>query len=210
MGKEIVLPAGIEYVATADIPELIVNALNRDDAGRLPSESAHYYDVEQKHRVALISAINAGQLNVVVPHTRLPPKKSEEFAITEVSLNDLRQYVAKYQISVRLDVEPQRADTSSRETDEKQDKQRATTSAPAIDEGLTKRERQIRAIEEAADAKGFPRHAVPDGGKKVLREYCKLKHHDLFGAGDSSFNDAWKKASPNRVAMANRAKFAGE
>ncbi|WP_147309330.1 hypothetical protein [Cupriavidus taiwanensis] len=80
------------------------------------------------------------------------------------------------------------------------------TSAP----GLTKRERQIQAIEAAADAKGFPRNAIPDGGKKALRDYCKTNHLDLFGAGDSPFNDAWKEASPKRVAMANRAKYAGE
>lgn len=77
-------------------------------------------------------------------------------------------------------------------------------------EGLTKRERQIRAIEEAADAKGFPRHAVPIGGKKELREYCKINHSDLFGAGDSPFDDAWKEASPARIAIESRAKFAGE
>lgn len=81
-----------------------------------------------------------------------------------------------------------------------------TSAAP----GLTKRERQIQAIEAAADAKGFPRNAIPDGGKKTLRDYCKTNHPDLFGAGDSPFNDAWKEASPKRVAMANRAKYAGE
>lgn len=83
----------------------------------------------------------------------------------------------------------------------------ATPLAP--DPGLTKRERQIRAIEAAADANGFPRNAVPDGGKKVLREYCKARHSELFGAGDSPFNDAWKEASPGRVAMAKRATYAG-
>ncbi|URF03347.1 hypothetical protein [Cupriavidus campinensis] len=81
-----------------------------------------------------------------------------------------------------------------------------TSAAP----GLTKRERQIQAIEAAADAKGFPRNAIPDGGKKALREYCKTNHSDLFGAGDSPFNDAWKEASPVRIAMANRATYAGK
>ena len=82
-------------------------------------------------------------------------------------------------------------------------------SAPA-DTGLTKRERQIRAIEAAADAMGFQHNAIPDGGKKKLMEYCKAHHRDLFGAGDNPFMDAWKTASRNdRISMANRSRYVG-
>lgn len=76
--------------------------------------------------------------------------------------------------------------------------------------GTTKREQQIRAIEEIADKLGYPRQQIPDGGKTELRKLCKSQHPDLFGGGDSPFNDAWKAASKvNRIAMANRNKFAG-
>jgi hypothetical protein len=78
------------------------------------------------------------------------------------------------------------------------------------DGGTTKREQQIRAIEEMADKQGYPRQQIPDGGKTELRNLCKSQHPDLFGGGDSPFDDAWKAASKaNRLAMANRNKFAG-
>lgn len=85
----------------------------------------------------------------------------------------------------------------------------SNAASPPPDSTLTKRERQIRAIEAAADANGFPRNAVPDGGKKALREYCKARHSELFGAGDSPFDGAWKEASPGRIAMAKRDTYAG-
>lgn len=76
--------------------------------------------------------------------------------------------------------------------------------------GATKREQQIRAIEEMADELEYPRQLIPDGGKKALLNLCKSQHPELFGGGDSPFNDAWKAASKaNRLAMANRNKFAG-
>lgn len=78
------------------------------------------------------------------------------------------------------------------------------------DGGSTKREQQIRAIEDMADKLGYPRQQIPDGGKTELRNLCKSQHPDLFGGGDSPFEDAWKVAGKaNRLAMANRNKFAG-
>ncbi|MCA8137308.1 hypothetical protein [Burkholderia cepacia] len=79
------------------------------------------------------------------------------------------------------------------------------------DGGTTKREQQIRAIEEMADKLGYPRQQIPNnGGKKALRNLCKSEHPDLFGGGDSPFDDAWKAASKsNRLVIANRNKFAG-
>ncbi|WP_250459568.1 hypothetical protein [Caballeronia sp. INML5] len=79
------------------------------------------------------------------------------------------------------------------------------------DGGITRRERQIRAIEEMADKLGYPRQQIPNnGGKKALLSQCKAEHPDLFGGGDSPFNDAWKAASKsNRLVIANRSKFTG-
>lgn len=78
------------------------------------------------------------------------------------------------------------------------------------DGGMTRREQQIRAIEAMADKQKYPRQQIPDGGKTKLRDLCKAEHSGLFGAGDSPFDDAWKAASKtNRIAMANRNKFAG-
>lgn len=76
--------------------------------------------------------------------------------------------------------------------------------------GTTKREQQIRAIEEMADKQKYPRQQIPDGGKTELRNLCKTERPDLFGGGNAPFDDAWKAASKaNRIAMANRNKFAG-
>lgn len=78
------------------------------------------------------------------------------------------------------------------------------------DGGMTKREQQIRAIEDMADKERYPRKQIPNGGKARLRDLCKAAHPGLFGAGDSPFDDAWKAASKaNRIVMANRNKFAG-
>lgn len=79
------------------------------------------------------------------------------------------------------------------------------------DSGSTKRERQIRAIEEMADKLNYPRQKIPTGGKTEIRKLCKLQHPDLFGGGDAPFDDAWKVASKtNRIVMEDRNKFAGK
>jgi len=82
--------------------------------------------------------------------------------------------------------------------------------ADGVDNGLTKREKQIRAIEAMAGQLGLPRLRIPDGGKAALLKQCKAQHPDLFGGGNSPFNDAWKVASKtNRLAMANKDRYAG-
>ena len=76
--------------------------------------------------------------------------------------------------------------------------------------GVTKREQQIRAIEAIADELQYPRQQIPDGGKTELRNLCKSQYPELFGGGNSPFDDAWKAAGKtNRLVMANRHKFAG-
>ncbi|WP_175691790.1 hypothetical protein [Burkholderia anthina] len=75
--------------------------------------------------------------------------------------------------------------------------------------GLTKREKQIRAIEQAADELGFARLEIPHGGKKRIEEHCKEKHADLFGGGQDPFKESWQKAVVDkRVRMKNHDQYA--
>lgn len=60
--------------------------------------------------------------------------------------------------------------------------------------GLSKRERQIRAIENAADTLSIPRMKVPKGSKKKIGDYCKANHSELFGGGDDPFKESWQEA----------------
>jgi hypothetical protein len=79
--------------------------------------------------------------------------------------------------------------------------------------GLSKRERQIRAIEIAATAQGYDALRVPTGGKKLLMEQCQKSNSELFGGGPHPFNGAWKVAiacDPPRLRMADHKKFAGK
>lgn len=74
--------------------------------------------------------------------------------------------------------------------------------------GLKRREIQIRAIEKFAAELGYKLDSIPVGGKKKLMEKCKSKEPDLFGAGDSSFDGAWKVASKTgRLQIANKEKY---
>jgi hypothetical protein len=75
------------------------------------------------------------------------------------------------------------------------------------DDGLTQRERQIRAIEQAAIELGFLPLQIPDGGKRKLMEHCKANRADLFGAGDDPFKGAWKAAGRRRLKMANHERY---
>lgn len=84
--------------------------------------------------------------------------------------------------------------------------------APPGNAGLSKRERQIRAIETESDILGYERLRIATGGKTTLRNICKKKYPLLFGAGNDPFNDAWKDAvhsSPQRLRMTEHNKFAG-
>jgi len=87
------------------------------------------------------------------------------------------------------------------------------TLAPQPDEiGLSKREKQIRAIVATAEAQGYSVLSIKTGNKALLRKMCKKLRPDLFGAGDSPFNDAWADAigrNPPRLQMTDHNKFAG-
>lgn len=77
-------------------------------------------------------------------------------------------------------------------------------------ETLSKRERQICAIEQRAKLKKFDLLMIPTGGKSLLRDECLREFPDLFGAGPDPFNDAWKDAiskAPPRLRMADHEKF---
>ncbi|MBN3730903.1 hypothetical protein [Burkholderia sp. Tr-20390] len=75
--------------------------------------------------------------------------------------------------------------------------------------GLTKRERQIQAIEAITDELHFARMNIPDGGKQQIKIACKATRADLFGAGDDPFKAAWQEAvNQERIRMANHEKYA--
>jgi len=65
-----------------------------------------------------------------------------------------------------------------------------------------KHEKKIEAIEAGADALGFPRMSIPDGGKQDIQDWCQKNRHDLFTNEDSptptfiesKFLESWKKA----------------
>ena len=81
------------------------------------------------------------------------------------------------------------------------------------DVGLSKREKQIRAIEAAAAAKGYDTLNIPTGGKKFLRAQCQKSNPKLFGVSPHPFDDAWKMAItcyPPRLRIADHRKFSGK
>lgn len=60
--------------------------------------------------------------------------------------------------------------------------------------GLKKREQQVQAIEKVAELLGYDVQNIPAGGKGKIMALCKYAKPDIFGAGDSSFEGAWKAA----------------
>ncbi|WP_213764039.1 hypothetical protein [Caballeronia sp. dw_19] len=83
--------------------------------------------------------------------------------------------------------------------------------APPADGGLSKREKQIRAIETEANGLKYPRLRVPKGGKKAIQVRCKAHYADLFGVGDDPFLDAWKYAvAAGRIRMADHDAYSGK
>lgn len=82
---------------------------------------------------------------------------------------------------------------------------------PQDEPGLTKRENQIRAIEQMADEMKFKRLCIPYGGKAALLNACKEKWPKLFGGGDDSFLGAWQDAlNAGRIRMANHDKHSNK
>lgn len=79
--------------------------------------------------------------------------------------------------------------------------------------GLSKRERQIRAIVAAVAEQGYDALNIPTGGKTTLRKQCQELSPTLFGVGPDPFDDAWKVAIacvPPRLRMADHDKFTGK
>lgn len=75
--------------------------------------------------------------------------------------------------------------------------------------GLTKREKQIQAIERFADALGYKRNAIPDGGKPKLMQKCIAELPNLFGVGEDPFLGAWKQAvKEKRIRMEHHESYA--
>ncbi|MFM0300399.1 hypothetical protein PQQ99_09795 [Paraburkholderia sediminicola] len=89
--------------------------------------------------------------------------------------------------------------------------EQATDSAPPVDNGLSPREKKIRAIEAEADGLKYPRLRVPKGGKKAIQVRCKAHYANLFGAGNDPFLDAWKHAvAAGRIRMADHDTYSGK
>ncbi|MFC0169343.1 hypothetical protein ACFFKC_14755 [Pseudoduganella danionis] len=77
--------------------------------------------------------------------------------------------------------------------------------------GITKRERQIRAIEEEIAKAGYKPLAVITGGKRKIKAACKREHPDLFGAGDDPFIAAWQEAlNQGRVRTERHTQYSGK
>lgn len=97
----------------------------------------------------------------------------------------------------------------------------ATTEAPPVlpaaalleqtgDAGLSKRERQIRAIELAIVKLGLPAMSIPTGGKNNVQVECK-RASTLFGGGIDPFKEAWQAAvSQNRVRTVRHRQYSGK
>jgi hypothetical protein len=74
--------------------------------------------------------------------------------------------------------------------------------------GVTRRERQILAIEAAIKKLGYSALAIPTGGKKKVEQECRSSP-ELFGVGVDPFKEAWHKAVKlNRVRTVMHAKYA--
>lgn len=58
-------------------------------------------EAEKQHRQAIVAAIRRGELKVVVPNTRLPT--DEYRADSQISVEELRRYVAQFKVAVRLE-----------------------------------------------------------------------------------------------------------
>lgn len=85
------------------------------------------------------------------------------------------------------------------------------TFADPDEEGIKRREQQIREIEKAGKFLEYDIRKIPTGGKKKLMELCQYARPDLFGVDVHSFDGAWKEArKQERVRMADQSKFAAE
>ena len=94
-----------------------------------------------------------------------------EFAAWAVSVVKWEGMPPELLALVRKPDTPTASDTDTQATAQQNE---AAVSAQTNDNGLSKREKQIRAIESIADVLQYNRLAIPDGGKKIIQTKCKL------------------------------------
>lgn len=113
MPSEIILPAGTEFVETANIPELIAEALNpkpaneprlgrqtESDSAEVKSAAFRRYQVEREHRAMMCCAIADGKLKALSRSSRRRVTVHEPDSIVMVS--ELAKYVEQFGISVNV------------------------------------------------------------------------------------------------------------
>lgn len=113
MPSEIILPAGTEFVETANIPVLIAEALNpkpaneprlgrqtESDSAEVKSAAFRRYQVEGEHRAMMCCAIVDGKLKALSRSTRRRVTVHEPDSIVMVS--ELAKYVEQFGISVTV------------------------------------------------------------------------------------------------------------
>ena len=84
----------------------------------------------------------------------------------------------------------------------------AVATNPKDGSTLSKRERQVQAIVEAATAKGYEILNIPRGGKGLIKEMCTAAHPELFGAGPDPFKEAWQVAlKQGKIRTANHSNY---
>lgn len=113
MPSEIILPAGTEFVETANIPELIAEALNpkpaneprlgrqtESDSAEVKSAAFRRYQVEREHRAMMCCAIADGQLKALSSSSRRRVTVHEPDS--GVMVSELAKYVEQFGISVNV------------------------------------------------------------------------------------------------------------
>ena len=159
-------------------------------------------EAHRKWRIKITHALIDGQLTLLDFGSKLPvPLPAEAIAAAAEFGPTAAQLAAGIYTPARLSPAELLATNA-----------KAVVTSVASDAGLSKRERQIQAIEASAQAAGYDPLNIPDGGKTKLRGQCMESRPDLFGAGETPFNGAWKDATemvPPRIRMANHNKYAG-
>jgi hypothetical protein len=113
MPSEIILPAGTEFVETANIPVLIAEALNpkpaneprlgrqtESDSAEVKSAAFRRYQVEREHGAMMCCAIDDGKLKALSSSSRRRVTVHEPDSIVMVS--ELAKYVEQFGISVNV------------------------------------------------------------------------------------------------------------
>lgn len=144
----------------------------------------------------IVGKPSAGQVDFI-------PVQVAEYAAQSMAIVDSMRAVldgaapSALPVSIpKVRVSPHAAHRDPGQTSQK-DEEHANSSEDDSDRFVM--ERQIRAIEDGADAMGFNRKAIPWRGKKALLAWCLENHPNLFEStgkdGASKFKEAWKEAS---------------